>query len=101
MGLTYQVREEKKFTYVSMYKDSTVLVGLGRINKAHLEIVTIFEKYRHNGYGTALVKFILSHFSIKEVELVAEHPFLKDLYESYGFEEYERTPLLICLRKKR
>lgn len=55
---------------------------------AFLYNVEVFEAYRGNGYGKAIIEYCLSHYRITELTVEPTNTTAIKLYEQYGFKKY-------------
>jgi len=80
-----------------LYKDGEVLAGCVAFEQpdndtAYLNRLSVMPKYRHNGIGSALVRYVLDYSKTRNVQtvsigIIADHELLKHWYSGLGFVE--------------
>jgi ribosomal protein S18 acetylase RimI-like enzyme len=80
-----------------LYKDGEVLAGCVAFEQpdmdtAYLNRLSVMPKYRHNGIGSALVRYVLDYSKTRNVQtvsigIIADHVLLKRWYSGLGFVE--------------
>jgi len=78
-----------------LYKDGEVLAGCVAFEQpdnhtAYLNRLSVLPRYRHNGVGSALVRYVLDYSKTRNVQIVsigiiADHELLKRWYSGLGF----------------
>lgn len=72
----------------------------------YIEKLSVLPQYRHNGYGSGLVRFAFDYIRknggrITSIGIMDEHRVLKEWYKSLGFREvsskkFEHLPFTVC-----
>jgi ribosomal protein S18 acetylase RimI-like enzyme len=90
-------------------------VGFVAIEKAdnnlyYMEKLAVLPEYRHKGYGTRLVRFVLDYIKNKggkklSTGIIDEHTILKNWYKGMGFKEistqkFPHLPFTVCFMEK-
>ncbi len=76
----------------------------------YMELLAVLPEYRHSGYGTRLVAFVLDHVRHAggqklSIGIINEHKVLKDWYVMLGFAEtststFPHLPFAVCFMER-
>jgi GNAT superfamily N-acetyltransferase len=104
----------KKAAFFGLYVDKTQ-AGFVAVEKAEdgtffLGRLAVIPQFRHHGYGTMIVRFVLDYVKKQGgarvgLGMIDGHTILKEWYKSLGFvqtgtKKFERLPFVVCFMEK-
>ncbi|WP_061841101.1 GNAT family N-acetyltransferase [Tetragenococcus halophilus] len=80
-----------QFVDLRLWYDEDRLVGFSGRKENSLEMLFIEPKYMGQGYGTAILQELVSHYGITLVDVNEQNPAGKKFYFKNGFRIYDRS----------